>query len=95
MWKILKDMGIPDYPTVYSEKPIHIQVRKQQLGPYLEQLTGSKLGKEYDTAVYCHPVYFTYMQGTSREILGWMNRKLESRLPGEISTASHMQMIPH
>ena len=95
LWTILKEMGIPDHRTVYSEKPIHMQVRKQQLGPYLEQLTDSKLGKEYDMAVYCHPVYFTYMLGTSREMPGWMNHKLESRLPGEISTTSHMQMIPH
>ena len=70
-------------------------VKKEQLELDMEQWTGSKLEKEYDEAEYCHPAYFTYMQGTSREILGWMNRKLESRLPGEISTASHMQMIPH
>ena len=59
----------------------------------MEQLT-SKLGKEYDKVVYCHPVYLTYMQSTLCEMLGWMNHKLESRLPGEISTASDMQMIP-
>ena len=52
------------------------------------------MGKEYDKAVYCHPVYLTYMQHTSGEILGWMSYKLESRLPGEISTTSDMQMIP-
>ena len=55
---------------------------------YMEQLTGSKLEKEYDMAVYCHPVYLTYMQSTSYEILGWMNHKLESRLLEEISTNS-------
>ena len=53
---------------------------------YMEQLTGSKLGKEYDKAVYCHPVYLTYMQSTSCEMLDWKNHKLESRLLGEIST---------
>ena len=68
-------------------------VKKQQLEPYMEQLTGSKLGKEYNKAVYCHPVYLTYMQCTSCEMLGWMNHKLESRLQGEISTTSDIQMI--
>ena len=53
---------------------------------YMEQLTGSKLGKEYDKAVYCHPVYLTYMQSTSCEMLDWKNHKLESRFLGEIST---------
>ena len=70
-----------------------MQVKKQQLEPYIEQLTGSKLGKEYDKAVYCHSVYLTYIQSTSWEMLGWMSHKLESRLPGEIST-SVPQMIP-
>ena len=61
-----------------------MQVKKQPLGPYLEQWTGLKLGKEYDKAVYCHPVYLTYMQITSCEMPGWMNDRLESRLPEEI-----------
>ena len=69
-------------------------VKKQQLEPYVEQLTGSKLGKEYDKAVYCHPVYLTSVQSTSCEMPGWMNHKLESRLLGEISTTSDMQMMP-
>ena len=60
----------------------------------MEQLTGSKLGKEYDNAVYCHPVYLTSVQSTSREMLNWMNDKLESRLLGEISITFDMQMIP-
>ena len=60
----------------------------------MEQQTGSKLGKEYTKAVYCHPAYLTYMQSTSREMLGWRKHKLESRLPGEISITSHMQMTP-
>ena len=47
-----------------------------------------KSGKEYVKAVYCHPAYLTYMQSTSREMLGWKKHKLESRLPGEISTTS-------
>ena len=58
------------------------------------ELTGSKLGKKYDKALYCHPAYLTSMQNTSCEILDWMNHKLESRLPGEISPTSVMEMIP-
>ena len=59
----------------------------------MEQWTGSTLGKEYLQAVYCHPAYLTYMQSTSYAMLGWMNHKLESRLLGEISIISDMQMI--
>ena len=61
-----------------------MQVKKQQLEPDMEQLTGSRLGKEYNKAVYCHSAYVTSMQNTSREMSGWMKHKLESRLPGEI-----------
>ena len=57
----------------------------------MEQWTGSKLGKEYVKAVYCHLVYLTYMQSTSHEMLGWIKHKLESRLPGGISITSDMQ----
>ena len=72
-----------------------MQVNKQQLEPDMEQRTGSKLGKEYNKAVYQHLAYLTYiMQSTSCEMLGWMNHKLESRLLREISTTSDMQMIP-
>ena len=71
-----------------------MQVKKQQLKPDMEQQTGSNLGKEYVKAVYCHPACSTYMQSTSCEILGWMKHKLESRLPGEISITSDMQMTP-
>ena len=60
----------------------------------MEQWTDSKLGKEYIKAVYCHPAYSTYMQSTPYEMLGWKNRKLESRFPGEISITSDMQMTP-
>ena len=59
-----------------------MQVKKQQLRPDMEQQTGPKLGKEYIKAVCCHPAYLTSMQSTSRETLGWMKHKLESRLPG-------------
>ena len=69
-------------------------VKKQQLEPYMEQLTDSNLRKEYHKAVYCHAVYLTYMQSTSREMLGCMSYKLKSRFLGQISTISDMQMIP-
>ena len=71
-----------------------MQVKKQQLEPDLEQWTGSKLGKEYVKAVYCHPAYLNYMQSTSCEMPGWMKHELESRLPGEISITSDMQIAP-
>ena len=54
----------------------------------MEQRTGSKLGKEYGKAVYCHPAYLTFMQSTSCEMPGWMKHKLKSRLLGEISITS-------
>ena len=57
-------------------------------------MTGSKLGKEYVKTVYCHPAYLTSMQSTSCEMPSWMKHKLESRLPGETSITSGMQMIP-
>ena len=71
-----------------------MQVKKQQLEPDMEQWTGSKLGKEYIKAVYCHLAYLTYMQNTSCKMPGWTKHKLKSRLQGEISITSHMQMIP-
>ena len=69
-----------------------MQVRKQQLELDMEKQTGSKPGKEYIKAVYCHPAYLTYMQSTSWEALGWKKHKLESGLLGEISITSYMQM---
>ena len=71
-----------------------MQVRKQQLELDMEQQTGSKSGKEYVKAVYCHPAYLTYRQSTSCEMQGWIKHKLGSRLPGEISITSDMQMAP-
>ena len=67
-------------------------VKKHQLELDMEYLTDSKLGKEYNKAVYCHLLCVTYMQNTLCEMLGWINHKLESRLLGEVST-SDMQMI--
>ena len=71
-----------------------MQVEYQQLEPDMEQQTGSKLGKESIKAVYCYLAFLTYMQSTSCEMPGWMKHKLESRLPGEISITSDMQMTP-
>ena len=73
---------------------IYIQGKKQYLEPDMEQQTGSKLGKEYIKAVYCHSAYLTYVQTISSEMPGWMKHKLESRLPAEISTTLDMQVIP-
>ena len=75
------------------EKPVW-QVKKEQLELDMEQQTGSKLGKKDVKIVYCHPDYLAYMQSTSFEMPGWMKHKLESRLPGEISITSDMQMTP-
>ena len=71
-----------------------MQTKKQQLELDMEQQTGSKLGKEYIKAVYCHPAYLTYRQRTAYKMLGWIKHKLESRFPGEISITSNMQMTP-
>ena len=71
-----------------------MHVKKQQLEPDMEQRTGSKLGKEYIEAVYCHSAYLTSMQSTSYEMPGWINHKVQSRLLGEISITSDMQMTP-
>jgi len=65
-----------------------MQVKKQQLELDMEKQTGSKLGKEDIKAVYCHPVYLTYMQNTSCKIQGWMKHKLDSWLPGKITITS-------
>ena len=71
-----------------------MQVKKQQLELDMEQQTGSKLGKEYVKAVYCHPAYLTSMWSTSCKMLGWVKHKLESRFPEEILITSDMQMTP-
>ena len=85
-------MGIPDHRPASWE--ICMQVMKQQLELGMEQQTDSESGKEYVKAVYCHPAYLTSMQSTSWETLEWKKHKLESRLPGEISITSDMQMTP-
>ena len=83
LWKILKEMGIPDHPVCLLRNLYAGQEAKVRIG--MEQQTVYKSGKEYIKAVYCHPAYLIYMQSTSWEMLGWRKHKLESRLPGEIS----------
>ena len=85
-WKILQKMEIQDHLTCLLRN-LYADSRNK------EQLTGSKLGKESVKAVCGHPAYLTYMQNASYEMSGWMKHKLESRLPGEISITSDMQMI--
>ena len=78
---------LPPEQRVYRSRSI-------QLEPDMGQQTGSKLGEEYVKSVYCYPAYLTYMQSTSGYMPGCMNHKLKSRLLGEISTVSDMQMTP-
>ena len=69
-----------------------MQVKKQQLEPDIEKWTASKLGKEYDKAVFCHPACLTSLQSTSFEMPGWMNHKMNKDCQ-ELSTTSDMQMM--
>ena len=71
-----------------------MQVKKQKLELDMEQWTDSKLGKEYNRAVYCHPAYLTFMQSTSCKIPGWMKHNLDSEFPEETSITSDVQMTP-
>ena len=89
--KALKEMGIPHHLTCLLKNLCAGQKVKEL---DIEQQTGSKLGKKYVKAVYCHPDYLMPMQRTSCEMLGWMNHKVESRLQREILINSDMQMIP-
>ena len=92
LWKILHKR---EYQTISPASwEICMRIRKQELELDMEQHNGSKSGEEYIKAVYCYPAYLIYMQGTSHETLGWMKHKLESRLLGEISITSDMQMTP-
>ena len=77
-----------------ASSEICMQVKKQELEPDMEHRTGSKLGKEYVKAVYCHLAYLAYVQSTSCKMPGWMKHMLESRLLGEIAVTSDMQMTP-
>ena len=86
-WKILKDNPTYLLRNLCAGQEATVKTRRGTMDCF-------KQGKEYIKAVYCHPLYLTYMQSTSSEMLGWMNHKLESRLPGEISITSDMQMTP-
>ena len=87
LWEILQEMGYQT--TSLASWEICMQVKKQQLELDMEQQTGCKLGKEYAKVAY-----LTFMQSTSYEMPGWMKHKLESRLLGDISVTSDMQMTP-
>ena len=94
-WKILQQMGIPDRLTcllrnLFAGQELTIRTRFRNI----EKWTGSKLGKEWIKAVYCHPAYLLHKQNTIRKMPGWMQDKLGSRFLGEISIISDMQMRP-
>ena len=91
VWKILKEMGIPDYLNCLLR---NLDAGQEATELDMEQQTGSKSGKEYVKAVYCHPAYLTYMESTSCKVPGWRKHKLELRLLGEISVTSDMQVTP-
>ena len=91
-WKIIQELGVQDHLTwllrnLYAGQEAIIRIRH---GP----MDWFQIGKEYIKAIYCHPAYLTYMQNASCKKQGWMKHKLESRLLGEISINSDMQMIP-
>ena len=79
LWKILKEIGLPDQLTCFLKKE-NVYAGQEAAKLDMEQQAGSKLGKEYVKAVYCHLAYLTHMQRTSCEMPGWMKLKLESRL---------------
>ena len=91
LWEILKEMGIPDHLTcllqnLYAGQEATVRTRHGTTD-------WSQIGKEYVKAVYCHLAYITYIQSMSCDVLGWMNHRLESRLLGEISISSDMQIM--
>ena len=93
LWNIVNEMGIPDHLICLLRTCM--KDKRQQLEMDIQQRTGSKLGKEYVKAVLICPLaYLASLHRTSCKIVGWMNHKLESRLPGEILTTSDMQMTP-
>ena len=82
-WKILQEMGVPDHLTCLLR---NLYAGQEATELDMEQQTGSKSGKDYVKAICCHPVSLT--------LVGWMKHKLESRLLGEISITSNVQMTP-
>ena len=91
LWKILREIGIPDHLT-FLMRNLYAGQEVTELD--VEQRTGSKLLKEYIKAIYCHPAYLTYMQSIPYEMPGWIKHKLESRLREGVSITSDMQMTP-
>ena len=92
LWKILKEMGVPDHLTcllisLYVGQEVTIRAGHGRTDWF-------KTGKEYVKAVYCHLAYLTSMQSISCEMPRWMDHKPESKFLGEISTTSDMQTIP-
>ena len=92
LWKILKEVGIPDHLTCLLRKLCAGQEATVRTGH--GTMDWFKLGKDYVKGVYCPLAYLNYMYSTSCKMLGWMNHNLELRLPGETSTTSDMQMTP-
>ena len=97
LWKILKEMGIPDHlncllRNLFAGQEARVRTGNGTTDQFHFQTDLFKLGKEYGKGAYYHPVYLIYMWSTSCEMLGWMKHKLESRLLGEISIISDMQM---
>ena len=83
-------MEIPDHLICLLR---NLYAGQEEMEPDMEQWTGSKLGKDYIKPVFCHLAYLTSLQSTSCEMSGWMNHKLESRLPGEIPTTLDIEML--
>ena len=98
LWKILKEMGIPEHLTCLLRNLYAGQEATVRTGhgttDWFQIGKGVSQKESKGVSVYCHPAYLTYMQSTSGETLGWKKHKLESRLPGEISITSDMQMTP-
>ena len=92
LWKVLMEMRIPDCLT-YLLRSLYVG-QEATVRPYMEKLSGSNLGKEYDKAVSCHLAYIISKQNTSCKMPGWINHNLKTRWPGEMPTTSDMQMIP-
>ena len=88
-WKILEELGILDHLTCLLR---NLYAGQKATELHMEKQTGPKFVKEYVKATYCHPAYLTSMKSSSCEMLGWMKHKLESRLLGETSVTSHIQM---
>ena len=93
LWKILKEIGIADLLTCLLRNLYAGQEATVRTGHGITDRF--QIGKGVHQGCICHPAYLTYMQSISCEVLGWMKHKLESRLPGEISITSDMQMTQH